>query len=35
MELKLFQTAKHEINSTVRKYTPSRFKVSQQFCYDG
>ena len=34
MELKLFQTAKHEINYTVRKQTPSRFKLSQQFCYD-
>ena len=33
MELKLFQTAKHEINNTVR--TPSGFKLSQQFFYDG
>ena len=35
MELKLFQSAKHEINYTVRKYTPSGFKFSQQFFYDG
>ena len=34
MELKLFQTAKHEINYTFRMLTPSGFKLSQQFFYD-
>ena len=35
MELKLFQTAKHEVKYILTNKTPSGFKLSQQFFYDG